>query len=62
MVRSLADGRAHLAFEGESTLAEGLEGGVSWTTYHVARTELAAMALVSEAELAERPLERRGEP
>lgn len=53
MVRSLADGRAHLAFEGERTLAEGLEGGVSWTTYHVARTELAAMALVSEAELAE---------
>ena len=41
MVRSLEAGRALLEFEGAPTLAEGLEGGVSETTYAVARDELA---------------------
>lgn len=48
MVESLKQGRALLAFEGAPTLAEGLEGGVSPSTYRVAKEELKAMALVSE--------------
>ncbi len=53
MVRSLALGRPLLEFEGAPTLAEGLEGGVSETTFEVARRELARMDVVSEAAIAD---------
>ncbi|MCA9611064.1 MAG: pyridoxal-phosphate dependent enzyme [Myxococcales bacterium] len=53
MVRSLEEGRALLEYEGAPTLAEGLEGGVSETTFAVARDELARMDAVSEAAVAD---------
>ncbi len=53
MVASLAAGRAMLRFEGAPTLAEGLEGGVSETTYEIAARELAGMQAVSEAAIAD---------
>lgn len=53
MVRSLEEGHARLTFEGEPTLAEGLEGGVSETTFAIARAELARMDAVSEAAIAD---------
>ncbi len=49
MVRSLADGRAHTRFTGGPTLAEGLEGGVSESTFAIARDSLARMESVTEA-------------
>lgn len=53
MVRSLEEGAPRLTFEGAPSLAEGLEGGVSETTFAVARDELARMELVSEAAIAD---------
>lgn len=49
MVKSLEAGRALTTYEGAPTVAEGLEGGVSETTFAVARDELASMVAVSEA-------------
>ncbi len=53
MVRSLEDGAAHLRFSGGPTLAEGLEGGVSDSTYAIARASLARMDAVSEEAIAD---------
>lgn len=53
MVESLDRGEALLAYEGEETLAEGLEGGVSETTYAIARDALHRMEAVSEASIAD---------
>ncbi|MGE0787896.1 MAG: threonine/serine dehydratase [Sandaracinaceae bacterium] len=53
MVESLARGEAILEMEGAPTLAEGLEGGVSATTFAIARRELAAMEAVAEDAIAD---------
>jgi threonine dehydratase len=58
MARSLADRRAYLAWppqlpEGETTLAEGLEGGVSTTSAALCARHLWGMAVVREASIAE---------
>jgi len=53
MAVSLREGRARLAFEGEPTLAEGLEGGVGQRTFEIAREALARMETVSEAAIAD---------
>ena len=51
MHQSLSDGRAHSAYTGASTLAEGLEGGVSERTFALARAYVPTIALVSESEI-----------
>ncbi len=53
MAQSLAEGRARLRFEGDATLAEGLEGGVSQTTFEIARDELLRMDTVTETAIAD---------
>lgn len=52
MVESFAQGRALTRFEGAPTLAEGLEGGVSESTFAIARDGLARMEAVSEDRIA----------
>lgn len=51
MRESLDANRALLSYVGAPTLAEGLEGGVSESTFAVARDELARMEVVSEREI-----------
>ena len=53
MVESLARGEALLTYDGRPTLAEGLEGGVSETTFAIVRDEVARMDAVSEATIAD---------
>lgn len=53
MVRSFSEGRALTRFAGEPTLAEGLEGGVSESTFAIARASLARMEAVSERAIAD---------
>jgi threonine dehydratase len=53
MIESLARGEALLAFDGRPTLAEGLEGGVSETTFAIVRDEVARMDAVSERAIAD---------
>ncbi len=53
MARSFAEARALTRFVGSSTLAEGLEGGVSETTYAIAREALERMDTVSEDAIAD---------
>ena len=46
---SFRDGRAHLAVDGEATLADGLEGGVSEYSFGLARRWVDDVVLASEA-------------
>jgi threonine dehydratase len=52
MARSIEDGHAHTRFAGAPSLAEGLEGGVSESTYAIARDALARMDTVAEDAIA----------
>ena len=52
MHRSFAEGRAIETFEGEPTLADGLEGGVSKASFEHLRRAVSAIDLVSEAAIA----------
>lgn len=53
MVASLREGAPRLRFAGGPTLAEGLEGGVSATTFAIARRELQRMEAVPERDIAD---------
>lgn len=52
MVRSIEQGAALQTFEGEETLAEGLEGGVSPSTFHHVSQGVESMQLVTEEQIA----------
>ncbi|HTF57753.1 MAG TPA: pyridoxal-phosphate dependent enzyme [Planctomycetota bacterium] len=45
---SRRDGRAHLSVDSKATIAEGIEGGVSETTYELGRKFIDEIVLVSE--------------
>lgn len=49
MFESLRDGRAHVAYAGEVTIAEGCAGGVAERTYALAREHGVRVVTVSEA-------------
>jgi threonine dehydratase len=51
MARSLAENRPHLTFPSEETIAEGLEGGISETTFELGRRLIDRMVLVAEDEI-----------
>ncbi len=53
MHRSLAEGRAIEELPPATTLAEGLEGGVSSTTYALVRDAVSSVDLVAERDIAE---------
>ncbi len=51
MARSLAENRPYLTFASEETIAEGLEGGISETTFELGRRLIDRMVLVAEDEI-----------
>ncbi|MGD9045424.1 MAG: threonine/serine dehydratase [Desulfobacterales bacterium] len=51
MARSLDENRPYLTFPSKETIAEGLEGGISETTFKLGRRLIDRMVLVEEAEI-----------
>ena len=51
MARSLDENRPYLTFPSKETIAEGLEGGISETTFKLGRRLIDSMVLVEEAEI-----------
>jgi threonine dehydratase len=51
MTRSLDENRPYITFPSKETIAEGLEGGISETTFKLGRRLIDRMALVEETEL-----------
>jgi threonine dehydratase len=51
MARSLEEKRVYTTFPSAETIAEGLEGGISKTTYELGRHLIDDMVLVEEADI-----------
>jgi threonine dehydratase len=51
MTRSLDENRPYITFPSKETIAEGLEGGISETTFKLGRRLIDRMALVEETEI-----------